>query len=225
MPLRFNMLLDEAGIDPKDVRLLRHQTGKIPGRSPYTLWRDNVSAFEQYQSTQDPAKRARFSAKYWASFVSPRDGGTLFVGLYSVERTGRVAPGVIDPLTGQVPGAGKANLPYDQYRCELSSILREYVGRLHITWGDSPSAFRAWVQRADNQDKEIIELTREFREEEFPGFTSFTAKLSELTALPIGWSTALSSARGVYLLACPRTREHYVGSAHGQDGFLGRWRS
>ena len=34
---------------------------------------------------------------------------------------------------------------------------------------------------------------------------------------------ALGAARGVYLLACPRTREHYVGSADGADGFFGRW--
>ena len=31
--------------------------------------------------------------------------------------------------------------------------------------------------------------------------------------------------QGVYLLTCPRTREQYVGSATGRDGFLGRWRS
>jgi hypothetical protein len=29
--------------------------------------------------------------------------------------------------------------------------------------------------------------------------------------------------RGIYLLTCPRTREQYVGSATGEDGFYGRW--
>ena len=37
------------------------------------------------------------------------------------------------------------------------------------------------------------------------------------------WQSALGLARGVYLLTCPRTREQYVGSATGADGFLGRW--
>jgi hypothetical protein len=42
--------------------------------------------------------------------------------------------------------------------------------------------------------------------------------------MPQGWQEALRSARGIYLLACPRTRERYVGQAAGGDGFLGRWR-
>jgi hypothetical protein len=41
--------------------------------------------------------------------------------------------------------------------------------------------------------------------------------------MPPTWRQTLRSSRGVYLLACPRTREHYVGSAYGGDGFLGRW--
>ena len=42
--------------------------------------------------------------------------------------------------------------------------------------------------------------------------------------MPIGWKEALRATRGIYLLACPKTREHYVGKAAGEDGFLGRWR-
>ena len=222
MPLMFNMLLEDAGISPSDVRLLRHQTGKVPGRSPYTLWRDDVTAFEQYQSTQDPAKRARFDARYWASFVSPPGGGTLFVGLYEIDHVGAVANDAIDPLTGLAPGADKGGGQYDQYRCDRSDLLSDYIGRLHVSWGVG-SSHRAWVQRADRQNKEIIELAREFREEAFPGFTAFSLPLSDLPGVPIGWRAALGAARGVYLLACPRTREHYVGSADGADGFFGRW--
>lgn len=222
MPLTFNMLLHQAGLEPADVRLLRHQTGMGAGKSPYTLWRDDLPAFETYQSTQDPTKRARFDASCWASFVAPPTGGTLFVGLYEVQLVGSVAEESIDPLTGVRAGADKQRL-YDQYRCERSSYLADYVGRLWIHWSDSPSGYRAWVQRADRQDKEIVELTRVFQEEAFPGFTSFSLPLSELTGLPLTWKSALGAARGVYLLACPRTREHYVGSADGADGFLGRW--
>lgn len=224
MSLRFNMLLADAEIDPRDVRLLRHQTGKVPGRTPYTLWRDDAAGFERYQSTQDPAQRARFAAPWWASFVAPPDGGTLFVGMFEVERAGSVASGTIDPLTRDLVGGDKALTAYDQYVCHRSPLFAEYVGRLRIHWGDSVSSRRAWVQRADNQDKEIVELARTFQEESFPGFTSLTRALSEIETMPSGWKEALRAARGVYLLACPRTREHYVGSAHGVDGFLGRWR-
>ncbi|HEX7184206.1 MAG TPA: GIY-YIG nuclease family protein, partial [Thermoanaerobaculia bacterium] len=30
---------------------------------------------------------------------------------------------------------------------------------------------------------------------------------------------------GVYLLTCPKTREQYVGSATGEEGFWGRWQN
>ena len=35
MGLTFNSLLDDYGIDPRDVRLLRHQTIKYAGKTPY----------------------------------------------------------------------------------------------------------------------------------------------------------------------------------------------
>ena len=48
MPLRFNQLLVEAGIDPSDVRLLRHQTNLGGGRSLIEAWRTDRSVFEDY---------------------------------------------------------------------------------------------------------------------------------------------------------------------------------
>jgi GIY-YIG catalytic domain len=41
--------------------------------------------------------------------------------------------------------------------------------------------------------------------------------------LPSAWIDALSAARGVYVLTCPRTKELYIGSATGAGGFWGRW--
>lgn len=226
MPFRFNMLLHDEGIAPAQVRLLRHQTGKVPGRTPYTLWRDDVGAFQRYQSTQDPSprQRSRFRGRYWASFVAPPAGGTLFVGLYEVELIGPVAAGAIDPLTLKGVGADKGLTAYDQYDCRPMVELSEYVGRLFIHWGDSSSAARAWVQRADQQDKEVMEITRSFREEDFPGFTKLIRPLSEIETMPVSWKEVLTVSRGVYLLVCPKTCEHYVGAAYGEGGFLGRWR-
>jgi hypothetical protein len=225
MSLRFNMLLADAGLDPSEVRLLRHQTNKVLGRTPYSLWRDHVADFERYQSMQDsaPGQRARFKGRYWASFVAPSLDGTLFVGLYEVTLIGPVPKGTIDPLSGGPVGGSDDRTPYDKYEYHRLDTLSEYIGRLSIHWGDTSSARRAWVQRADKQDKEIIELTRTFREEAFPGFTKLIRHLSEIETMPPTWKETLRSSRGVYLLACPRTREHYVGSAYGDDGFLGRW--
>jgi hypothetical protein len=222
MPLKLNMLLSDEGIDPAGVRLLRHQTKEVDGRTPYILWRDNPEGFEAYQSTQDPDRRAYFRGAFWASFVSPPDGRTLFVGLYAVRLLETLPVGKIDPFHGRAIGADKDWTHYDQYECLRVPQLSAYVGRLYIDWGDSK---RSWHQRADLKDKPILELDRAFQEEAFPGFTRLVRPLSEIESMPASWREALRATRGVYLLACPKTREHYVGSAYGDEGFLGRWRN
>ena len=75
MPLRFNMLLQDEGVAPSEVRLLRHQTS-VAGRTPYSLWRDHPDQFLLYQQTQDPDRRAHFRQPYWASFVATPSGST-----------------------------------------------------------------------------------------------------------------------------------------------------
>jgi hypothetical protein len=68
-----------------------------------------------------------------------------------------------------------------------------------------------------------MELNRAFREPDFPGFLNFIQPLSKLDNIPTSWLAALKSSRGVYLLTCPKTKEQYVGSATGYEGFWGRW--
>lgn len=215
MPLRFNMLLAQAGIDPADVRLLRHQD-IVQGKTVYRLWRDFPAGFEEYQSGQAAAQRARFAAPYWASFVASPGGETLFVGLYRVEACTNVAAPFVSPLLQTPVPAHEVDL----YALSPMAELSEFIGMLTIDWGDGA---RSWVQRADRQDKAILELRRAILEPEFPGYGAFMAQLSELESLPLSWRTALSASRGIYLLTCPRTNEAYVGAALGSDGFWGRW--
>ena len=219
MMFSFTDLLVKAGLAPVNVRLLRHQTKSPAGRTPYLLWRDHKPAFIEYQSVQTVGNRSKLATSLWASFVAPPTGGTLFVGLYSAKRFGVVDPGWIDPLHG-VPVADLAQGEIDRYETTLTPHLEEYIGRLWIEWG---SGTRSWVQRPDLQDKPIVELTRTFREDAFPGYTHFITKVSEVQGLPSTWVSALRAARGVYLLTSARTREQYVGSATGADGFFGRW--
>jgi len=79
------------------------------------------------------------------------------------------------------------------------------------------------VQRADNQNKPIIELRPEFKEPDFPGFLNFMEPLSKVAGLPKTWIANLKQATGIYLLTCPKTKEQYVGSASGGEGFWHRW--
>lgn len=218
--LTFADLLVIGGFRPSDVRLLRHQTIAPNGRTPFALWRDDLSAFEDYQAVQTIANRSKLAAPFWASFVASH-GDTLFVGMYSARRSGSVAPERVDPLSGLSEGELGNENP-DRYVTELLPDLAAYIGRLTIDWGPG---LRSWVQRGDRKPKLILELRPEFKDPPYPGHSRLIITLSDVANLPDGWREVLRASRGVYLLTCPRTKEQYVGSACGENGFLGRWQS
>lgn len=219
--LLFTDLLEKAGLAAGQVRLLRHQTKAPNGRTPYLLWRDDRPSFEEYQRVQTIGNRAGLAAPFWASFVAPPTGGTLFAGIYTARRVGTVDASWIDPLH-LVPGMNLTKDELDCYETARASELEAFIGRLWIEWG---AGARSWVQRPDRQNKPIVELTCAFREDAFPGYTHFIANISDVQGLPATWISALRAARGVYLLTSAKTREQYVGSATGDAGFFGRWQN
>ena len=218
MPILFNSLLAQYEIDPTLVILLRHQDRRAATRrTPYELWRDDRLGFDLYQSCQTVENRAKFSrAPNWASFVGTPDGTTMFVGVYSASYKGLLTGDIPQPHTGEMDIAGSR----DVYDLKLDNRLADLAGKLFIEWGDGA---RAWVQRAENQNKQITEVRSEFKEEVFPGYLNFNAPLSGVEGLPKSWITTLKEATGVYLLTCPKTKEQYVGSASGGEGFWNRW--
>lgn len=201
--LTLNDLLSKAGLDLKAVRLMRH-TGKAasPWMTHYELWRDDRPGFERYQADHSAkTHRMLIGSKQWASFVVTPQNETMFVGLYDVH----------DPQQ-----SGERFV----YETHKSSVLLEYEGRLHIDWG---TGMLAWCQRADRNDKRITQIKKQFSEPAFPGYLRFVSTIAQVPGLPLSWIEALKSAKGVYVLTCPTTRELYVGSATGSAGFYGRW--
>jgi hypothetical protein len=217
MPITFNMILAEAGAVPAEVCLLRHQDNRSErGRTPYELWRDRRPDFDLYQSHQRVTRRQELNRPHWASFVGTPNNETLFVGLYKVKYRGLLEHDVPMPHRDDIDRAGTC----DAYDLTLEKALSDLIGKLLVDWG--PGA-RAWVQHADRRNKSIIELRKEFKEPDFPGFLNFVEPLSRLAKLPKDWVAVLRSSKGVYLLTCRKTKEQYVGSASGEDGFWGRW--
>lgn len=217
MPLMFNTILQSEDLRLKDIRLLRHQdTSSQTKHSPYQLWRDDRRQFDLYQSLQSIKNRAKLNSPYWASFVVTPAGETMFVGLYRAEYRGLLEQDTQRPHQDGVDLAGTC----DAYDLALDDALQDLIGRLFIDWG---SGFHAWIQRADQQNKPVLEIRRQFAEPSFPGFLNFMEPLWKLESLPGSWVTALQAARGVYLLTCPRTKEQYVGAAYGEGGFWPRW--
>lgn len=219
MPLRFNQLLVDAGIDPSEVRLLRHQP-ILPNRKHLLdLWHADAQGFEDYQALQERSKRAFFDHRYWASFIGTWDGRTVFAGLWAVEGYDPVDTDILVPLAGDVAQAGTA----DRYRVNRIAAFDIFAGRLFIDWGGGASGKRAWVQRADLQNKRISALLEQAIERPFPGYLAFGEALSALGAIPHAWVQRLSEERGIYLLACPEAGWLYTGSATGVGGFWARW--
>ncbi len=213
----FNTILEQSGLSPQDVNLIRHQENRgVKGLTPYTLWRDNRPLFESYQSRQSISNRTLFSRPWWASFVATPSSETMFVGIYASKRIGELQEDSPHALGGEPERAGQSDI----YELTYNEEFRDFEGRLFIDWGPG---YRSWGQIAGNKNKPITELRRRFTEPEFPGLANFSEPLSRVTQLPQTWVEVLKNAKGIYLITCPRTNQHYIGSASGEDGFYGRW--
>ena len=216
--IAFNTLLEIAGYNLSQFRFLRHQQAAATrGHSVYELWRDDHPAFEAYQSVQEGrAHKMLVNSTHWASFIGTPQGETMFVGLYRAKYLGLSSTDLVSQTTGVIDQAGSLHI----YELNELPDFRDFVGRLFIDWGD---AKRARIQRGDRKPKAIVEIKREFTEPAFPGYLELVENLSCIFTLPIGWIAALRAARGVYVLTCPRTKEIYIGSATGDEGFFGRF--
>lgn len=152
MSVLFNDLLAEAGVDPKDVRLLRHHTTPgIGGQSVYDLWRRDLAGFETYQRVQTPDRRIFRTGKVWAAFVSPGHGRTLFVGLYDTKFIETKPARWICPYEGRLPGAGK---PLDIFATQLKPELAHLIGKLEIEW--DYASIRTWARYASTARFPVI---------------------------------------------------------------------
>lgn len=216
----FNKALTAVGIEPTRVRLVRHQEHGVSGLTPYDLWVQDRALFDNYQSKQASKDRTAFGGRLpgvvWATFVVPARDSTLFAGLYDSVYAGSLERDETHEITRHPEIAGSK----DRYKLSRREELSHFAGCLFVDWG---KGHRAWIQRADRQDKPVIELRRSAYEPAFPGLLAFRETVSKIPALPVSWSVPLASTKGIYLLACPETGRQYVGSATGEDGFLGRW--
>lgn len=209
--LTFNDLLALEEIETSEVRLVRHQDGRLGRGRMYEAWRNDRSAFESYQSVQS---KDRFPiGALLAQFVVSEAQKTVFVGIHRVNTVGLCPPGSTDKLLSiDITG-------HFRYDLTLTNYLSDYVDRVVIDWG---AGTRSWVQRATNQPKPVIEIAKQY-EPRFPGFREFARPIHEIPTLPNGWQQVLRSVKGVYLLVDLESGLQYVGSAKGADSLFGRW--
>jgi len=192
MPIMFNIILRAAGFNLADVRLLRHKdTRAAKGRTPYELWRDNPSQFDFYQSTQNIKKRKVGSVQNTGHpSLARRMMKTLFVGIYHVKSWSLTEQDLPKTAYGW---RGTWRVRAHFYELVPVEEFGDLIGKLLIEWGEGD---RAWIQRADQQDKKILELRPNIqRGLIFPGFLSFMEPLSRLgpAAEELGFRTPIDS--------------------------------
>lgn len=210
---RFDTLLTEAGLDPRQVHLVRHlDTRDSAKTTPYVLWRTKPELFELYQCLQ--RRRVFDVPSKLASFVVPPNGETLFAGIYDVTSVHENDRAVTCPVSHVRFEPGTTHI----YEIRATPVLADLIGLMTIEWSG-----RNWVQRAHTLDRRVLEIRSRIQETPFPGFSNVRVRSDELALVPRAWVTALSATGGVYLLVSVDTGEQYVGSATGAEGFWSRW--
>jgi hypothetical protein len=210
----FNRFLRAANLDLGEVRLVRHKPSPDKHRQVFDAAMSGDVRFQSYQELQGNKRIvSQFrAAKHLAGFVvEPITNQTVFMGIWDMKGERTPTEDGFYPLHSDTVAFETLVRPdFDDYR-----------GRLIVDWGKGE---RAWLQRADQQDKPIIELRKERQDPAFPGFNLFRIKLDEVPKVATSWKEPLRHARGVYLLVHDKG-EQYVGSASGEGGFLARWLS
>lgn len=212
-------LLSLAGFKDTNAVLVRHQSKNDPVR---VLLENNW--FELYQAYQ---KHPKFKeAKHILSFYGTEGTRAQFYGVYRVKGC---RPSSEGPVPVDCPPAKKwhksARYFYDLVRLKRFDDLAH---RVTIEWGP---ATQAWVQSSRN--KPIIEILEPGAAilppfEDYLEFSLSFPQLKQLFASENGhreWRARLQAVGGVYLILAETTGDLYVGSAYGEEGIWGRWRS
>lgn len=215
-------LLLPLGIDlrtaPKNsVKLVRHMDSRVDLSQ---IHRDG--RFEVYQAYQSAPVFS--NARTLVSFLGKGDRQAVFVGVFDVEHVSQ---------PGDVPLVPPETLPIDvsgnfYYTLRQRPGFDALIGRLVIDWG---TGTRSWHQWFDAKRKPVVEVLPVGYVKDFPGYLNVILGFSELVDMirhPTAnreWHQRLGAVAGVYLVLDTLTGRQYVGSASGEHGVLGRWKS
>jgi hypothetical protein len=124
-----NNVLQKAGFDVSDVRLLRHQDNRsAKDRTPYKLWWNNLPQFDFYQATQGIIHQSKLKATYWASFIGTPSDETMFVGIYRIKGKKLLEKDMPKPHMDGVDEASSCHV----YDFALESRLEDLIGKMLI---------------------------------------------------------------------------------------------
>jgi hypothetical protein len=234
--MNLNDLLQNQGIDPRKVLVLRHRPYEPEFRKvlPW-LAAERPDAFNAYQQTQVPklecAMRDLVGSGFVASFIGHKPSKALFVGLYSISGAKPLTyeeywsvPAYVEMKQLGMMGWSREN---DERKIQLwfdlllANFCATWKGKLVIGW---PPPERSWWRRAHRNEIPVTAILEESALcPTMPEWTAIELTWRELAVLPTRWRDALSQWRGIYFIWDDSDGKGYVGSAHGESNLLGRW--
>lgn len=207
-------ILKRNNLEPARIKLLRHSKNHSRFKKCY-----DAECMDVYQRIQNKGFFDKFD--YVLSFVSEPGTSAKFVGCFSVGYGVPINASMM-PKDFPVPEMFvEDSYYYDLRPSELLGDLRE---RLIIDWGNSAVS---WHQKATNE-KGFLAIQANPKTA-FTGYENVVLSFNELKdvimdkTLYENWHTALSSIYAIYLITDVSSGRHYIGSAYGKGGLLGRW--
>ena len=193
------------------TKLVRHKDSHFDLYHTYTHKKED---FLIYQSQQ--GKDAFKNAEYIVSFIGEQGFLCRFVGVFKVINCTKLSERQTSIDGGLF-----------QYQYELEEIegFDDLKERVIIDWGP---ATRSWCQWLENI-KKIVEIQPGLHYKQFTDYFDFILTFKELKEIidkPYSdWKRMLSATKGVYLISDIKTGKLYVGSASGEEGIWGRWKT
>ncbi len=206
--LTLGNILEAAGVDPRQVLLLRHTYTKTGLTGPDDLTPAKIIAYVREQGVNN-SKFPETPPLIWLNFIAVGGNRCRFLNAYENK--------------GEAPAERTETRRF--YDLVPSSCLATFQNRLVIDWSNDPVN---WAKRG--------ELGRGFRVTEiadaqaraFPGFDNLILSFSELQSVIEdsryeSWRAVLKAVQGIYVIADTKTGQLYVGKADGSERILGRW--
>jgi hypothetical protein len=233
--MNLNDLLLHNSINPEHVIVLRHRPheSKLNKVLPW-LAVERPDLFNAYQQTQskrlESAMQKLIGTGYVASFFGQEPGKAVFVGLYSITSSTPLTyeeywqiPAHIElkkfGMKGFTEGSGRNSVLW--FELVQTGFYIVWKGKLIINW---PPPELSWWRRAHRNEMPVAAILEDsLLDAVMPPWYDVEFTWEELGILPKRWQSSLKEWRGIYYIFDISDRRGYVGSAYGQDNFLGRW--
>lgn len=218
----FTDIIDLTKLPHDDLVAIRHSLKYSNARKS---WDAGVEFFEEYQCIQPEGYFK--NKKYIFSFVSGPGTTARFLGVYEIINSYPVAQA--KTMNGfPLPNLYSEDVYY--FEMKKLDLLEDLSERLVIDWGKGTNNIVHYRWEA-LKNKPVICIDEYHQEDEFPGYNKVNwdfSKMARLISDPVKYSDiyqALSRVNGVYLVLDPISHKQYVGSASGDKGIYGRWKT